>query len=842
MNRPLLPPALAFGTGILANEFLGHPPGLWLTFLAVAFGLAFAPGRAGTAALWTGWILAGALAHAIHNTPLSPLDLRRGTGIEPRLVELQGRIAETPSLRLKERRGRESGRTLASFEVTSWREPGGDWSPAIGTVMTSTRGTLPPELFRGRSARVTGVLQLPPGPAAPGLFDYRQHLRHQDIHRTLDVTGLEDWIPDGGPNVSPPFSERFLPWAREALARGLPRDEATELIWAMTLGWRTGLSGETGTVFMESGTMHVFAISGLHIALIATLVCAALRAVRIPRAATGLMVIPILWFYVAATGWQSSAIRSAVMMTAITGTWILNRPADLLNSLALSALVILVWQPGQMLLAGFQLSFGVVAGLALLVPILEPRLFRALQFRSDPLLPEAMRPPWSRSLDRPVRWLASGLATGIAAFLSSLPFTVQTFHLFSPVSLVANLVVVPVSSLALAANAVSLAVTLLSEDLAAVFNASAWVWMHSMIRLSRWFAAVPGGAWYVPSPPWPWWGVYLAALRALTAGGHPFSRYPRITITVTTLLALLAADGMGHELRTTTITVLSGGEAVLVDAPGWHHDLLVNTGSESSGPGIVAPLLHAHGWNRIPTLMLAQADAARSGDAARVVRAFRPGELVIGSPRLRSPAFRDALKTAEELGVPVRRIHEGATVRGWSVLWPPSSDTARSSDDASPVLSGTVGDFQILLLSCSGRKTQRALLDAQAGTARLRADIVIASASRDPEPILPDLIEAIRPRYLILPSSPGTTRPAIRTEYRNALEDAGITVVCTREHGAITLELSHDRMELRGMDGLRSSWERRAYRDGGNFFSNPVPLERFPSDDSSDTQDVLIPP
>lgn len=842
MNRPLLPPALAFGTGILANEFLGRPPGLWLALLAVAFGLALAPGRAGIVALWTGWILAGALAHAIHDTPLSPQDLRRVAGTEPRLVELQGRIAETPSLRLRERRGRVSGRTLASLEVTAWREPGGNWSPTFGTVMTSTRGTLPPELFRGRRARVTGVLQLPPGPAAPGLFDYRQHLRHQDIHRTLDATGPEDWIPEGGPNARPPLSERFLPWAREALARGLPEDEATQLIWAMTLGWRTGLSGETSTVFMESGTMHVFAISGLHIALIAALVCAALRAVRVPRAVTGLMVIPILWFYVAATGWQSSAIRSAVMMTAITGTWILNRPADLLNSLALSALVILVWQPGQLMQPGFQLSFGVVAGLALLVPILEPRLFRALQFQSDPMLPEALRPRWSRHLDRPVRWLASGLATGMAAFLSSLPFTVQTFHLFSPVSLVANLVVVPLSSLALAANAVSLAVSLASDNLAAIFNASAWVWMHGMVSLSRWFAGVPGGAWYVPSPPWPWWIVYLVALITVAAGGHPISRHPRATISVAIPLALLAVYGMGRSLQTTSITVLSGGEAILVDAPGRHHDLLVNTGSESSGPGLVVPLLHAHGWNRIPTLVLAQADAARNGDAARVVREFRPGELVMGSRRLRSPAFRDALRTAEELGVPVRRIHEASTVAGWSVLWPRASDTARSSDEAAPVLAGTLGGSRILLLPNSSRKTQRALVDAHAGTTRLRADVAIIGASRDPVSLPSDLLEAIRPRYLILTSASSSTGPPIQPEYRNALEGAGITVVCTQEHGAITLELDRGRTELRGMDGLRKSWDGRPRRDGGDSFLMPVPLERFPSGNSWDTQDSLTPP
>jgi hypothetical protein len=92
MNRPLLPPALAFAAGILANEFLALPPAVWLAAAAVALLLSVFRTRAQTAGLWMGWIFAGALAHAIHDTPLSPVDLRRLTGTEPRLVELRGVI------------------------------------------------------------------------------------------------------------------------------------------------------------------------------------------------------------------------------------------------------------------------------------------------------------------------------------------------------------------------------------------------------------------------------------------------------------------------------------------------------------------------------------------------------------------------------------------------------------------------------------------------------------------------------------------------------------------------------------------------------------------------------
>jgi hypothetical protein len=92
---------------------------------------------------------------------------------------------------------------------------------------------------------------------------------------------------------------------------------------------------EVDTVFMESGTMHVFAISGLHIALIAGVIVALLRAVRLPRRWCGLIAVPLIWFYVAATGWQTSAIRSALMSTVVIGTW--NRPAEARGPKVISA-------------------------------------------------------------------------------------------------------------------------------------------------------------------------------------------------------------------------------------------------------------------------------------------------------------------------------------------------------------------------------------------------------------------------------------------------------------------------------------------------------------------------
>src|SRR5260221_6202756 len=133
----------------------------------------------------------------------------------------------------------------------------------------------------------------------------------------------------------------------------------------MTLGWKTALNNEVADPFMRSGTMHIFAISGLHIALIAGILVSLLRVLKVPRAACGLIVIPLIWAYTGVTGWQASAIRSTVMMTIIIAGWSLKRPSDLLNSLAAAAFIILLWEPQQLFQASFQLSFSVVLSLAL---------------------------------------------------------------------------------------------------------------------------------------------------------------------------------------------------------------------------------------------------------------------------------------------------------------------------------------------------------------------------------------------------------------------------------------------------------------------------------------------
>ncbi len=259
MKRPLLPVALCYVVGLLLAEAV-QPP-LFVLFTA-AFSLLFAAlflARARPFLLWPLLIVVG-WTNLIHRTTItSPHDLRPLLGSEPALATVRGRLIETPDRRVQERDGETITRTLAEIEVHAIARSEA-WEPAVGRVMISARGELASEFFGGREVEISGVIAPPQRPVAPGLFDYRAYLERQGIYYQLKCDAARDWrVLDA--QTTPPLADRFRAWAQATLARGLPeQDEPLRLLWAMTLGWKTALSGEVSEPFMRSGTMHIFAM------------------------------------------------------------------------------------------------------------------------------------------------------------------------------------------------------------------------------------------------------------------------------------------------------------------------------------------------------------------------------------------------------------------------------------------------------------------------------------------------------------------------------------------------------------------------------------------------------
>lgn len=805
MKRPLLTVALCYGLGIVLAEFL-------------PFRLPVVPLLAGTAALsllalswakirpaltWVVLFAAGFANFAFHQSVLSPHDLRTVVGAEPQIATIRGALTETPYHRVYEHGDEQTWRSLAEIEVTDLRLRDGSWRPAFGRVMVSTPGIVPAEFFGGRVVEIEGVLREPRLPVVEGVFDYRQFLARKGIHYQLQAGASNEWSLANGitQSATRPMADRFGVWARAVLARGLPvEDEPLRLLWAMTLGWKTALSGEVSEPFMRSGTMHVFAISGLHIALIAGILVAALRVFRVPRAWCGLLVIPLIWTYTGVTGWQASAVRSTLMMTVIIAGWSLRRPSDLLNSLAAAAFIILLWDPQQLFQASFQLSFFVVFSLALFAPVLEE--FRRRILAHDPLLPAELVPRWRRWLQWPTDFVTTGFVVSLAAWLGSLPLIAHYFNLFTPVSLLANVVVVPLSSAALACNLASLTVSAFLPGAAELFNHSAWFFMWLMVWISEWAAQMPGGCFNIAPPSPVGFAFYYGVLVSLMAGW--LFKPPWRWWVVAGLATLGVAWAVEWQVRRAstilTILPLSGGSSIYHQPAHGGSDLLVDAGNESSAEFILKPFLRSKGVNRLGNLLLTHGDVHHVGGAGLVVDLFRARKILFSAVSFRSGVYRDRIQRFESLPGLTAKVQRGDAVGPWTVLHPNASDRFAQADDNTIVLRGELEGVRVVLLSDLGKPGQNALMERSAD---LRADIVISGVPTASEPLADALLDAIGPRLIIVTDSeyPATQRASRRVSER--LEVRNVPVIYTRETGAVTLRFRAGQWEARTMSGLR---------------------------------------
>jgi len=798
MKRPLLPVALFYVGGLLLAETARPPLAVLFSLAFVILLLAILWSRARAWLIWPLLVVVGWTNLVSRTAVISPHDLRSVIGSEPALVTVRGRLMETPSLRVYDHGETEAMHTLARVSVTAIaREE--NWQPAVGQIMVSTAGELTGEYFHGREVEITGVLAPPPKPVAPGLFDYQTYLARQGIYYQLKAHSLGDWQTVDAEANGPRFTDRFLSWAQRTLARGLPaHDEPLRLMWAMTLGWKTALTGEVNEPFMRSGTMHIFAISGLHIALIAGILVSLLRVLRVPRIWCGAVVIPLIWFYTAATGWQPSAIRSTVMMTIIIGGWSLRRPSDLLNSLAAAAFVILIWDPQQLFQASFQLSFFVVLSIALFMPPLKKLRDRLLA--TDPLLAPEVMTKRQRAFRWVARVVATGFVTSLAAWLGSLPLTAYYFHLFCPVTLLANLIIVPMSSLALMCNLGSLICGDWFPWATELFNHSGWFWMLGMVKISRWATEIPGAYFYVPSPsPLTFW-IYYGVLIG-TMSGWLWARERRWR-TVAALFLVAAFYGWRwYDARNEvelTVLALNGGHAEYVDAAGRRRDWLIDCGNTNAVEFVTKLFLRAKGVNRLPRLMLTHGDLLHVGGAGTLDAEFGIGEIFASPTRFRSVAYRHTIADFEKEPSRLRTIGRGDQFGPWKILHPSEADRFAQADDAALVLMGEFGGVRVLLLSDLGRPGQQVLIER---TPELRADVVVTGLPRQSEAVCDALLDIVQPRVIIVADTefPATERAPASLRERLALR--GVPVFYTRETGALTLKFRRHGFEIETVNG-----------------------------------------
>src|SRR5256712_2121138 len=237
----------------------------------------------------------------------------------------------------------------------------------------------------------------------------RSYLTRRDVRRMLFVRYTEDGtlIRNGGGNPIMRAAQKSRAWMQQALCRGLEdAPEVQNFLSGIVLGLRHQTPEDIEEPFQETGTLHLFAVAGLHVGIVAALLWMVATEARLSRKSAAALIIPLLLFYAAVTGLHVSSVRAAVMSSVLLGGFFFDRKVFVLNSLAAAAFFLLCWDTNELFSTGFQLSFAVVGGIILLADPLSASL-RAIG-APDPFLPRRLVSGLRRAIGIGYAWICRG--------------------------------------------------------------------------------------------------------------------------------------------------------------------------------------------------------------------------------------------------------------------------------------------------------------------------------------------------------------------------------------------------------------------------------------------------
>ncbi len=586
----------------------------------------------------------------------------------------------------------------------------------------------------------------------PGCFDIADWLRRHGVDFALSAERAGDCVvvAHGEGSALQHFAIAARAWVKAQIEIGLGDEpEVTALIESMVLGMRGDTPAEMKAMFQKTGTLHLFAVSGLNVAMLAAIAWYLLKPFRISRAAAFFIILPLLIAYAVVTGLGASCVRATVMAGFLLAAPAVGRPAVALNSIAASALAILAWDTNEFFSPGFQLSFVLVLVIMALAAPIAARVERVGQ--PDEFLPE---PLWSKRQRLGVAlWKMFAQSTGvsIAAWLGSLLFMAGYFHLISPVAIVANAVAVPLAFLILALGLMSLIVAVPLPSWVAVVNAANWACAKVLLAAVALFARAPGGFLYVETPKF-------------------------------------------HAAPLCEITALDVGEGAAIHIRADGRDWLLDAGHAHDYARTLLPYLRSRGVNRLDGLLLTHGDAGHVGGALPLLADFQPRWIAEGIFPDRSAAQHElhrALATARQ----GRRLLTRGDVLTLSpavrlrVLYPPTDFIGSTADDHALVLLLEAAERRVLFTSDAGFNTEQWLLKNEP---QLRADVLCKGWHGKDALASSDLPASTGARAVVFTAMPLSIPREAQLAWSTALSAQKIESFSQSTCGAVKVQIATD--------------------------------------------------
>lgn len=799
-REPALTAVVCFASGILVDHYVGGAPAHWgwAGVTCLFFWIIFKHRGEGRAArlFVAGLLLAsgGARHHLFWST-------RPGCSITalsrvPQPVRLHAVVVSPITIRNRNRPGVPAWLRLdystLEVECQSLTTSGQTAIDVRGLVKVDVAGHLVGLMPQDR-VEILGQLVVPDPPRNPGDFDYPAFLRAQGIDRIVHCDH-----PDAVQLIERPRSVR----ARLARVRETVRQECGQLLIdhipseqrpvaaSLLTGDRSEMPEEIEDAFIRSGTMHILAISGLHIGALAGFTFWVCRLLRMRSTGVTIVVLSVIYGYASLIESRPSVMRAVMLATFVVIGRVHGRSSNGIQALSLTALVLLLLNPADLFDIGAQLSFVAVAAIIVVTPWVTARTRESLTER----LLAGERSGLTRCVLWAGSWLASGYVITIAVWLATIPITMRTFHLVSPAGLVVNALLTPYSTLVMCAGFVFLGVGLLCPPLAAWVAIPFRESLQLFLNAVEWSSRLPGGSGESPVPDIGWMaGFYLLLLSGLLFHRIRYRQWMWRGTLVWTLGWLMMTAwprDAGPGLICTFLDVGHGG-AILVSCPNG-RTLLYDVGSMSNGrraAQAVQAQLRQHGTGRVDALVISHADADHYNGGVDLVSRTPIGTALFSQHCLdfEQQGVPELFDQFAKQGTELRMIQAGDRLLidpniEVEVLHP-SPGVSEEDDNANSV---------VIRIRYAGRDILLTGDLEKGGAASVQkrpidpVDVLLAPHHGGKSANTPRLAEWARPRHVIASSSMDVI-PAMTKVY-----DQAETIHCTAVSGAVRVQILPD--------------------------------------------------
>lgn len=598
----------------------------------------------------------------------------------------------------------------------------------------------PPQSFEyGDEVVIQGRLSLPDKARNPGGFNYRQYLKNQGVYYIFyaDKNFRHKVLRrDRGF-----FPKKAAIQIRHYFSGNLEASfdaKTAPFLQAMFLGERHDIDDALNALFMNTGTMHILSVSGFHVGFLLVIIYFGLGLFKVHRNIRLYTGIFFIWFYCFIVGWQAPMVRASVMATLLIFGRLLGRKADTLNILGAAGLLILLVRPVSAQDIGFQLSFLTVMGLILFMPVFDAPLR---------LLPNE-KWTWNEHVNI---YLKSIFWASFVCMVISLPVTIQNFYMVTPSSLLANLVVVPLSfGIFVLGFSYFMTFWWLPKVLSFIPTVMQFG-MKFFIRTLEGIESIPGSYWITGKLDLFLWLILVIGIVYLLWDKRilsPMIRAVAIILFITNILIFQSLWRLTDRRFIATFLDVGQGDAAFFRFPD-DSNMLIDTGKENSH---LNSFLRSEGVRRIDLLVLTHPQEDHIGGSLAVFKDFEIKNLLWADSAYPTLLYKKVRKAAEKERVNYLIGRAGYDVEGFKgveikILNPSHAAPSKEINNESIVLKITYGSTHFLM---TGDIQAPAIEDILSSGANLQSDVLKVPHHGGKIPNEIDFLKAVQPKYSVI--------------------------------------------------------------------------------------------